>query len=472
MPLITYKFFVNPFGVDGDLVTVPDALQPSGAVSYDQGFGPDYAKDLEDDPDALAIPRAQFNKLLFDMTQAIRHYQSVGIPNFITTTQNLGTPFSYSKNALAQFDDGSGIKVYQSLVDANTSDPTDLTKWRVIQQDQASIILDNVTFDGAVANHDAVYWDNGSSTFKKAIADGTIKQDVIGFADTTYNRVFAFGSTILSGLTPNALYYLSSSVAGQITSVRPVSNIIKVGQALTATSFFTSVQQISVPNVVQFTANGSFIVPKDVTQILVSGCGGGSGGAGSAGVGGSDLASGGAGGGGAGEFTIKEAVAVTPGETLTVVIGAAGAKGLGGAAGQNPGTGSSNGGTTFLKRGVTNLITLLGGTFATAGAIANPANTIAPASDGGDIGGAPGTMGVYPAGSALAGNGGNGGSGPFGIGGRGPVGEGSLTLAVAGQNASGFGAGGGGGNGVATSGASLAGANGGEGTPGLLIIEY
>lgn len=127
------KYFLNPFGINGDQTAIPDGLQPDGSVSFDQGYGFDYERELGVDPDAKAIERQKMNYLLFAMTEAIQQYQQFGCPEFITTADNGGAPFPYEKGAMVRYR-ASGLDpfaTYESLVDANTSLPTDVTKWRL-----------------------------------------------------------------------------------------------------------------------------------------------------------------------------------------------------------------------------------------------------------------------------------------------------------------------------------------------------
>lgn len=128
---MTTKYFKYTFGQDGDLTTIPDAATLDGSVSYDIGFGVLYQTDPA--TTGLNIPRAQFNKLMNDVTKAIQQYQQFGFPDFITTSDNGGTPFSYSQYAFVRY---SGA-TYYSLVNSNTSDPTDATKWAAFPATQA-----------------------------------------------------------------------------------------------------------------------------------------------------------------------------------------------------------------------------------------------------------------------------------------------------------------------------------------------
>ena len=118
MPISGY--FDIPFGVDGDLTPVPEAVQPSGAISYTQGWGPFYSQDPTVDPStALLISRAQTNQMFYDITVAIQNRQQHCIPDFIDSTMNGGTPFSYSQYDMVML----GGVAYQSLVNTNTDTP-------------------------------------------------------------------------------------------------------------------------------------------------------------------------------------------------------------------------------------------------------------------------------------------------------------------------------------------------------------
>jgi hypothetical protein len=111
-------YFDTIFGAAGDLTVVPDAIQIDGSVSYGQGWGPDYELD-ETIPGALDISRAQTNQLFYDVTSALQKYQQHGTPDFITTSMNNGSPFSYSKGDRVI---KSGV-VYTSITNSNTSTP-------------------------------------------------------------------------------------------------------------------------------------------------------------------------------------------------------------------------------------------------------------------------------------------------------------------------------------------------------------
>lgn len=119
------KFFKVPFAQSGSRTAVPDAADPSGFVSYTEGYGADYQRQ-KTDPLSKNIERDKMNELFFDATNAIGEIQKQGVPDFISTALNGGSPFSYAKNALVRYTDGN---IYASLVASNTALPTDTTKW-------------------------------------------------------------------------------------------------------------------------------------------------------------------------------------------------------------------------------------------------------------------------------------------------------------------------------------------------------
>jgi len=125
------KYFVKAFGVAGTLLAIPDLNPGTGSVSYEEGFGIDYQLPFPSDPSALPIPRAQFNELMFDTTGAIQQYQQNGVPDFITTADNLGVPYPYPIYARVRYNPGGGVQIYENQVAGNTTLPTD-PSWRVI----------------------------------------------------------------------------------------------------------------------------------------------------------------------------------------------------------------------------------------------------------------------------------------------------------------------------------------------------
>lgn len=215
---------------------------------------------------------------------------------------------------------------------------------------------------------------------------------------------------------------------------------------------------VNIGNKSVFTANGTFTVPANVTKIWVSAAAGGGGGGGGGGAAGTSAGSGG-GGGGAGQSIQKSAVTVTPADSISITVGAAGAGGTVSGSGGD-GTAGSAGGNTIIGA----ITTLTGGAGGEPGL---------NSSAGGGFGGV-----GYPAGSdgqdvnsgtQGTGSGGPGASSPFGGGGGlGRSGNGGGHL---GYDAFGYGSGGGGGGGSVAAGTGNGG-NGGNGAPGIVIIEW
>lgn len=255
------KFFVDPFAVSGTKTPIPDLIQLDGSVSYTEGFGFDYERDQATDPLAKDIPRDQTNQLFFDITSAIQQYQTHGIPDFITSTANGGTPYSYDKYARVLYDDGTnGVRPYESLISSNTSLPTDNTKWKLLVNLGSAVIIPDAVFNTGVADGDVVYWDNANVRFDKAIANGGAAQQAVGIADVTNEQVYLSGFVpLLVGLTPGAVYYLSSTTAGAITAVQGSSNV-RIGVAYAATDLFL--------NIIVFPPNYVFVAKLSTTPSI------------------------------------------------------------------------------------------------------------------------------------------------------------------------------------------------------------
>ena len=243
--------------------------------------------------------------------------------------------------------------------------------------------------------------------------------------------------------------YISSNLGIGTTS--PTSTLSVNGSTVIGTEILDMTGLSS-----SFISDGSFVVPVGVTKIsavLIGG--GGAGGGGSAGGSGS----GGQGGGGGGLRYIND-LSVTPGETLTVVVGTGGV-GASGAGG--------NGGSSQIKRSATILVEATGGT----GGANNSSGLIGTGGSGttvsGNIGGSSGGNGGTASLTLGAGGGGSAGySGNGGAGGNnlqsGSAGLGGAASGGGAPSASGSGGGGVGVLGQGTSGSSSAGVgNGGSG---------
>lgn len=184
----------------------------------------------------------------------------------------------------------------------------------------------------------------------------------------------------------------------------------------------------------------SFIIPPKIETIYVSAVGGGAGGGGGGGAckysSTVQNAGAGGGGGGRGSQVLDQEIIVTPGETLTIIVGD---KGLGGIAGVSATTyyTAKNGGDgldgedTILKRGSTVLLNATKGTRGFGGNRGKDTNASVSGGRGGELGGGqggdstkysgdnayprPGTGGTAGTSSVFGGfgNGGAGGQGAY-----------------------------------------------------------
>ena len=197
----------------------------------------------------------------------------------------------------------------------------------------------------------------------------------------------------------------------------------------------SSIVQTAPVNQVDYLTAGTFTftVPPAITSISAVCIGGGGGG------GGSEDSDETGGGGGGGALAYQVSIAVTPGENLTVVVGAAGA------AGNASGNGGA-GGQSNINRGGTNLVAANGGGGGQHRGAGGTGGTVATGTGGSGGNGGAGSD-RNPGGGTNAGGGGAGAGGYSGNGGNG--GSAAAGTALAGTaGAAGSGAGGGGGSGL------------------------
>lgn len=216
-------YFDIPFAENGDLNTIPDPTQPSGTVSYNQGFPIGYSTPVASG--GILVPRTAFNQVLFDITSAIQNWQQNTVAPFITTTMNGGTPYSYSKYNMVL----NGGVAYMSLANSNTDTPPS-SKWMALNFRQR--LGADTTFYVATTGSDSnTGLSSGSPWLTLQHAWDTIctQYDLAGFqatiqlADGTYaGQLFAFnapvggGSVVINGnpSTPsNVLISVSGSDA-------------------------------------------------------------------------------------------------------------------------------------------------------------------------------------------------------------------------------------------------------------------
>ena len=139
-------FFRKPFAIEGDTQEVPVDLQPTGQVSFTTGWGFDYERDPETDPNAKDVDRPSMNWIIGAITAVLRQYQVSGTFYFITPEMNGGNPFPYAKSARCLYEG----EMYESLVNNNTSVPTDITKWAKVGVEHLVPITRKIITTGAL----------------------------------------------------------------------------------------------------------------------------------------------------------------------------------------------------------------------------------------------------------------------------------------------------------------------------------
>lgn len=207
------KYFKYAFAEGGDVAPVPNTDPGGGVVNYVEGFTNRYEGNLLTDPLALAIPRDQDNQIKNDITGAIKQLQEHGVPDFITSLDNAPDGlFSYSKYATVLFDDGiNGPRIYESLIDANNSLPTDQTKWRIVLEisfKAYQTIAQIIPATGAtVINIDTILFANNC----------TFDTSLNRFQPTNPGRYLITANLLLNGaIDPNLTFHLAlTTLSGQ-----------------------------------------------------------------------------------------------------------------------------------------------------------------------------------------------------------------------------------------------------------------
>lgn len=209
----------------------------------------------------------------------------------------------------------------------------------------------------------------------------------------------------------------------------------------------------SAAKFMEFTESGSLPIPVGCHSVIVMGCGGGGGGA--SGTTSSGTLGNGGNGGEAGQYSI-EVVQVTPGSSVSVVVGTGGGVG---ANGQDSSFGAlvwKGGRGAYTSSGVR-----AGGSGGVGGS-SLAAKTGKPGLSTSRFNGGDAGTPTAGEGTSGSGSGGGGGASMFGNGGNGGNGASNFGTVTNGTNG-GIGAGGGGGGGGANSGPAGVGGNGGSG---------
>lgn len=307
------KYFGIPFATSGDKTAIPEATQPSGAVSYTQGFGPDYERPPATDPLAKRVPRSPTNQFYFDVTNSLKFLQLYGLPEWYAT-DSAGGAVSYPLGARVRV----GTTAWLSVAATNTATPgTDGTKW---------VLLDSLPrgdVDIPIKGWQA------APPGSPAVGDRyVVAPSPTGLWAGQATKVATwFGSWVFT--TPTK---------GLLANYVDVSNVFRP-IFYDGTIWVPYGGESIVGRTQIITSTTTFVVPAGVTSLEVEGWGaGGAVGASGDGVGNPSGAAGA--GGGAGGYGYKRLTGLTSGASITATIGA------GGIAVNNASANGGNGGTT------------------------------------------------------------------------------------------------------------------------------
>ncbi|OTA14586.1 phage tail protein [Xenorhabdus vietnamensis] len=119
------KIFKVPFAAQGDRVSIPNEVQPDGAVSYTQGYGYDYERDQNVDPTARDIEREKMNGIFHDITEAVGEMQTFGAAQWTVEAR------PYPLRALVYHNQ----KLWQSRIENNKEEPKASHAWVELKAD-------------------------------------------------------------------------------------------------------------------------------------------------------------------------------------------------------------------------------------------------------------------------------------------------------------------------------------------------
>lgn len=217
------KFYIKPFAVSGTRVAVPDNTQSDGSVSFNDGYGADYSLNPASAPAALNIERTKFNQIIYDITNNIRSYQIMGAPDFITSSDNAGTPFSYAQGARVLY---SGV-VYESLTGSNTDLPSVTTSWKVAG------MLSNGTYSDITVDTNGAHLNFSNFAANTILANATTSAAHPTPLALTANSVLFMDSSHINVLSMAANTILLRGATGDIVAGTLGSGFSIVAGALT-----------------------------------------------------------------------------------------------------------------------------------------------------------------------------------------------------------------------------------------------
>lgn len=233
-------YFRVAFGVSGDRATVPYTAV-DGAVNFTDGYGTDYSLPRTTDPDARNIERNKFNQLMYDITSELQKYQQLGVPDFITTSDNGGTPFQYSKSAMVRY----GSDIYLSKDNANTVLPDNTAGWwklsgNIAYLDQANTFTANQTVTGVMTATSFTGAGTGLTGTAASLTVGAVSAGAVtnamlaNMAANTVKLATAAGSPTDFAVTANT--FIGRGSTGNISLLTLGTGLVFTGTQLDVTA--------------------------------------------------------------------------------------------------------------------------------------------------------------------------------------------------------------------------------------------
>lgn len=215
------KFFKIPFATSGDRTAIPDAVQPSGEVSFTEGFTFDYERDNAD-PDYKPVPRNETNSLYFEITEALGIMQRQGVSDWFDPAVTLTNyPINATVRHINQF--------WLSTVANNSSTPGANADW---------VSINTLLSAATETNRGTVELATSAETIAGLSSALGVHPAGLLAALTAYNMPSTVGlsrnSRMRTGAIPTGTYaadeiIVGTSVGGALRRLSGVSESINLG---------------------------------------------------------------------------------------------------------------------------------------------------------------------------------------------------------------------------------------------------
>lgn len=298
------KFFIQSFATAGDKTAIPEPVQVSGAVSYNQGFGFDYERDQTSDPLAKDVPRQETNQLYFDITDNLGFWQRNGAPVWVTSADNGGSPLEYGAGAIVRYraNPGDPYLTYISRVAGNTTVPTTAASWTLFNYQfalNADTTSTNIPVDPAYVTARLAgvtvtvppasetvagvsEYATNAETIAGVIADRTVTVTALAATAANFQWATPNATTVASGrvrltTNPEAAAFASTTLAvtpAALAFAIPQATTAAVGRSRLATLAETNAQAVTDAAVTPSGLTGYARLGTNVSFTLVQSSGG------------------------------------------------------------------------------------------------------------------------------------------------------------------------------------------------------